>query len=199
MKKKIVIDLAKWNHVRNLMEKSPDPYYMGMSAHLAEVPYLASGPAQEAARQLNHLGAIRQELRAHIGRKDSYIPEYAQQDILVLEQMYATLGAEAFKEKVKGDLTKIRDMTAYIIGVQAPGSIFKREDFKGGSSCIASWLYASRAHARGRIHFHSKTYEEQGVMVTKFIENCHTFCAMAGISWVVDEETVDSPQEIAVS
>ena len=53
---------------------------------------------------------------------------------------------------------------------QPKRGVFHADDFRGGSVDLITWLYALRAHCRGRLHFKGKTIEQQENFIKQAVE-----------------------------
>lgn len=110
------------------------------------------------------------ELRARLdGTKK---PAYVQEEKLPrMREVLADIDAGRTTLDAVAERSKQADLrNSDMMHLRGPRPIFSKDEFKGGAISAISWLYALRAHSRGKVHFHKKTLEQQGEWLEKAIK-----------------------------
>ncbi len=98
-------------------------------------------------------------------------PEEAAEYTRILEE----LDAGVLDPKWVRDTAEIHHgIKLEIAKLTSPGWIFGKSFFAGGATTVATWVYALRAHARGKLHFPHNVpdLESQAGLLSRALQQC---------------------------
>ena len=185
---KIKIDRTKWLATHNIILAGKKG--LGTTAALAGTPHLRDDDVRLAVTQLVNYGELKGGLLSCYIGTPNFRPmaDASRQAIKNLLEEFAK--DPTMTTKLKAELNAFNDIQSNLYKLSSPSApgwgIYVPDDFKGGTCHAATWFYAARAHARGKVHLKGRTLEEQGVFIERFLKFAPVLAALAGV-YVVDE------------
>lgn len=170
-----VLNVERWNTLRALVEKEP---YVGWYNFVG-----LEGPLgwwEHACLHDISQGLHTEPLKSRAWRVANSEPNHGflttQEEKAKMVKLLTEAAADPnAKEKAQAKIVLDGSVTGERMRMRTPGpkvAIFRVDDFKGGTVKESTWIYAIRAHLRGKVHLKGKTLEEQGVFIEKALARC---------------------------